>query len=354
MRNVIVLFVVMILIGFGVYLIGAPNNNIDKQSNDLVSVNEVKNKLAWGVGFDPHPNGIHQDKYLLEHLDKVKDLDLDIVRVEVPQWTDKPYEYLDPVVDRLIAEGIEVVIAFQPNKAFEEYEKNDDLRNDSYHRAYDIAKHYSQKNIRYFQMGNEVATGSVKPGWPGRDDRSYIPEKYNMIYAWLDGASSAISDVDRNFKKIITGHWLHYGFFDKLNRDGLEYDIIGWDWHQESPYLVDIESDGMKINLIDELEKLGKELWITEGNSLYGSYYGESYQAQYLDKMINHIIDSGKFSTFMFLSIYDGIPKPNDPKDSVLGLRKMNKTDGVLELGEAKEVYDLVKSIINKNKNEKN
>jgi len=314
----------------------------DLKVNNLPSYTD-QNSFKWGIGFDPYPNGVHREDNFNTVVKKDQELGVKWLRIMVPDWDMASLTYTTNAVERCSKEGFNVIVGFQPEQSYDSYD-------DPYKNGFDLAHKVASQlsNINYFQLSNEPAAGAIKETWSGVDEESFDQEKYQKVAAWLKGASDGVKDVNPKAKKVITGHWLHVGFFDLLDKDKLGYDIIGWDWHQQSPDLTKIEDQGQVYNLLDLLKKFKKEVWITEAGIYGGSQNGEQAQADYLKQLANQTYDSGVVKGFFIFTLYDGIPK-QEQNENNLGIMELNQDQsGAWILGEPKTAYYEMQNIIKK------
>lgn len=337
MTKKVIIIVLIILSGLGVYYLTRPSYSSIKTGNKQVSEKSFK----WGIGFDPAPTGVHTTEILDQVLQKDSDLGMGWLRMEISNQLADPFTPTDPVIYAAEKKGFRVIIALQPD-AEKDFVDSAYAYKVAYERAYNIAKHYSE--IDYFQIANEPAGYALKDGWPGISDDSFIDAKYQKMLFWLRGASDGIAKANKNAKRIITGHWLHFGFFQMLIKDKLNFEIVGWDWHQKSSDLTKVENQGVTYNLIDELKKLNKELWITEAGLIEGSSSGEDQQADYLNKLARQVYNSRAFKGFFAFTLYDGIPQ--NGSNSNLGIVKLEKKGNEYILGQPKEAYRIYQTII--------
>lgn len=333
MNKIIISLVIFTL---AVFLSGCNNPNIS--FNDGAA---NQKDFKWGTGFDPYPNAQNTDEVLKQVISRAKELDIKWVKFGIPQWDDENFSTSTKVVEQCQQTGLRVVLGFQPTKSFLDYS---DPYQAGYDQAYKIARKFP--SIQYFQIANEPASAAIKENWPGVDAQSFEQQKYQKVLKWLEGASAGVKKANRGAKKIITGHWTHVGFFKMLAEDKLDYDIIGWDWHQESPDLTKIDSQGKNLDLIEELKKLDKELWMTEAGIVGGSSNGEDKQADYLNKLANQVYNSQAFSGFFTFMLYDNLPRA-EKNENNLGLVKLIQDDnGNWQLGQPKKAFEEYKNII--------
>lgn len=329
----IIPIVLFILIFLGMYLYNNYGNSSPTKPND--------HSFKWGVTLDPYPYGEVDGKVLDQGLARAKELGVKWLRFNVLNYPGDPFTLTDDVYNKAVKNDFNVVLIFQPDKDFQEFPNPYQA---GYDQAYKIASHY--KDIEYFQLANEPAAGAIKPNWSGVNQDSFDQDKYQKVLLWLKGATEGVKKANPKAKRIITGNWLNAGFFQMLDNDSLDYEIIGWDWHQKTPDLSEVEDQGNQYNLIEILSKLDKELWITEAGLLDGSLNSEDEQADYLLRLIKQVYQSRKFTGLFTFVLFDGQPRyEND--NNYLGIIKNQVTgDGKLSPGEPKKAYRVLKDYI--------
>ncbi|MCQ2450010.1 MAG: glycosyl hydrolase 53 family protein [Clostridia bacterium] len=107
-----------------------------------------------------------------------------------------------------------------------------------------IANRYNGKNghgkIDYIQMENELDVYFAQQvasygGYFGNGDSisNYPQDDLKRVCNNLKNASAAIRDADSDVRIVINAGWMHYGMFQYFQNEGLDYDILGWDWYTD-------------------------------------------------------------------------------------------------------------------------
>ncbi|EKD57087.1 MAG: hypothetical protein ACD_58C00003G0001 [uncultured bacterium] len=296
----------------------------------------------WGVTLDPYPYGEVDKNVLNANINRAKDLGVKWIRFGILNYPADPFTQTDVVYNKIIENDFKVVISFQPDKNYDQFT---DPYQTGYDQAYSIASHYN--NVKYFQLGNEPAASAIKYMWSGIDEESFDSDKYNKVMLWLKGAAAGVKKANPKAKRIITGNWLNIGFFKMLNNDNLDYDIIGWDWHQKTADLTKVEDQGNTYNLIDKLTKLNKQVWIMEAGILEGSVNGEGKQAEYMINLARQVYQSKKFGGFFIFGLFDGQYRYEGDNNNLGILKNSKNSHGKLGPGEPKKAYWVLKNYIN-------
>lgn len=319
-----------------------------KQTKEDVQPNPTTtssaNKILWGISVNAYPTGPHLPETLERVTSQINDLGVSIIRYTFPSW-DKPdpFIFTDTVMERWKNEPFEIVMAFQPNI---DYIDMKDPYQEGYDQANKLAARYPQ--VSYFQMGNEPGNHALKPSWSGATEDSYETAKYSAVSAWLKGASDAISVNDKSAKKIVTGNWLGAAFCEKLVDDGINFDIIGWDWFGETQHDIFVtKADGDDVTILERLNKTGKDIWLTEtGISGSDKKAQAAYISDFAKKAAKYSYVKAVFvGVFFDQSHLDGTSGQND------GIYSIEKNaDGSFKFAQPKPAYRTYKKIISDSK----
>ena len=255
--------------------------------------------FKWGVGINPYPTGDHSPETAYKVLDEAQELGVTHLRVALPVREEDPWSQIDPIAEKALEMKLWLVLVIDPKEGILGV---NDPYNEGYSQAKEIAAHYKDK-IKYYQLTNEPAGSAIKGSqYTGKYKEDYDDGKYQKVIEWLKGASDGIAAEDPQAKKIVTGHWTHVGFFDRATADGLNFDIIGWDWaNQKKEDVVDIkdlkDENGQPYDLIGKLNSSGKELWIAEAG-LNTSKNPPAVNDAYLKEFATEIFQRREFSGF--------------------------------------------------------
>lgn len=293
------------------------SNNID---NNLQNVQE---DFHWGV-VGNYTLGDSFDSFLIQAA-LTKQLGAQWFRVGVsPQ--EKNFSTSDQIVRALTESKIEPVMIIGPDLS-KMLSRTDysAIEREAQDLAFKTATHFKGK-VHYYQINNEVGSTCLKDNWDGWNPDSYDPQKYAVVSSWLRGANKGIIIADRQAKRIINDQWQHVGIFELLARDGIQYEIIGWDWYHENPDLTKVEyAPGQYRNIPEKLKTFNKEIWFVEANRTHGSYKdAETAQADYIEKIALAAYQSGIFKAFFVHDIIDK-PAENLEQDRNWGLVKVKK-----------------------------
>lgn len=347
----LIVFIVLTVFVFKKGFIKNKNISADDLNSKVELESEKTQVFKWGVGMNMFALTSDASKGVdwtisKPQFDAAKELGVEYVRVGIPDWAmERQDELILPAVEYANSIGIKIVLGFDPvegNPVKMAEEKN--IYEDGFKWGKEIASRYKGK-VNYYQLSNEVTGTAMKDSWSGVSDESYDPAKYQKVIQWLKGASNGVHQSDPGAKRVVTGHWLGFGFFKMAIRDGLDFEVIGWDWYGQNKDLTRIESGDKVYNLIEELSSFNKELWIAEANSPSGSKEGEDYQARYLKEFGTFIKRDARFSGFFPLSLFDNTV-PEGEKKSYDGLITIKNKGGIWMIGPKKKSFNEYKELI--------
>lgn len=264
--------------------------------------------FKWGTQLRPYATNRYSDQLIDQQLDFAKELGVKWARLDWHNFND--FSWHDRIIDEANKRGIHIVLILEdigvptdtsgaPAKAKA--------------RVAEIVSSYKGK-IRYYQLFNEVAGTALKgPDQPGTDfARDYNQVKYREIRDWMEAAISGIKDADPSAKTVVSAQWTHTGFIEQLIKDGVKFDILGWNWFSDMAsggYLDEPivgETRDNKITLLEKIKGFGKPLWITELNYRPGETgMDETKQAEYLTRLATKLRQSGDFEAVFEFELMD-------------------------------------------------
>lgn len=203
--------------------------------------------------------------------------------------------------------------------------------------------------VQYYQLSNELS-GVVysKPEDRGETlDAGYglkmDKKRYENVRAYTKAMGEYIRENDQNAKIVISGHWVLIDPIVKLIEDGVQADIIGWNWGSgisDNPGIKQIDNYGT-MDLPKVASDLKKEFWIIEANRDDGSMNGkESDQADYIEMISRKAYQNPKISGYLHFVLTD-MEEPGAVGQ--LGLVKVK--DG--QFGQKKKAYSSLKNVAN-------
>ncbi|HLD34865.1 MAG TPA: hypothetical protein VJB62_03300 [Patescibacteria group bacterium] len=210
--------------------------------------------------------------------------------------------------------------------------------------------------VDYYQLSNELS-GVVyaEPSEPGEKlDAGYglvmNKNRYEHVRRYATTLSREIRRLDPNAKIVITGHWVLINPVLELIKDGVQADIIGWNWGTgmgEIPGVKNIDNYAM-MDIPKMAKSKGKDFMIIEANSDDGSKGGkEKEQARYIKKLASNAYQSPNVSGYFHFLLTDAQPSQPGPDLGLVRLKKTaTKTYG---FGSNKIAYDVLKNLAAQN-----
>ncbi len=206
----------------------------------------------------------------------------------------KAWEELDNLVEQAFQRRLKVfLVLFADGPQDVGNPAPDSLK--SYRRqASEIAHRYKGK-IAYYQLGNELDNLCINEGASGENQSDYPKEPvgdkripYDNLRDWLLAVSAGIREGDPDAKRAININWTHFGFLEKLNKDGVQWEVTGLDWYWGLGPVTLQEPHPMSF-VLDRLEQYPQpEVLITEGNINNGTLVStEAQQADYIERIAN-------------------------------------------------------------------
>lgn len=310
-----------------------------------VTAENYQEPFMWGINVNPSP----VRKYSLEMWNKqmklVSGLGANWIRLTYGANVEERLEIFDEMVDSANKKGFSVFLSLDSSEPVTSLKKPYD---DGYQVASEVAEHYKGK-IKYYQILNEVG-GTVVKGWEysGENESDFDPDKYQNVREWSRGAISAIRKIDPDAYVVLDFHWTHYAIVEMLIRDGVDFDILGWNWYADMGMMGEKElSDGTL--LIDKLKSYNKPIILAEVNSLpTKTAKEEAKQAEFIEQIADWAYNSGIIKGFFIHELTDIAPTKTR-EEGYFGIVRFKKApDGGYTFGEPKEAYDTYKDIIAK------
>ena len=228
-----------------------------------ISSPDYSGGFQWGVTMRPNAIGSYTPAYWQAQIEKAKELGVNYARVNWDYNVGNTFSYTDKIIGKLKDSGIEPYLIIEHNPK--------DGYNNLYQNGYDdgnsIASYYKGK-ISFYQMDNEVGAQAIKdPTFSGVNEWDFDDGKYQKVKEYMRGLSDGISAADSSATKMVTISWMHTGFLDKLQNDGIAYDMIGIDWYDWMGNFFTRKISNNRT-LFQKLKSFGKPLIFAEINSL--------------------------------------------------------------------------------------
>jgi hypothetical protein len=306
--------------------------------------------IIWGV--NGHPINSYPGVTIARQLDYVKDLGMKSYRVNISDVAGG--SKLAVVVEEAKARGIDVLPVITPG--------NIDLKVDSAEVLYAKARELAialgsrfKKDIRVWELGNELENHAIIERCEMRDDGTQYPcewgpaggvhtldyygPRWKKVSAVLKGLSDGMIEVDPSIRKAMgTAGWGHLGAFERMHKDGIQWDISVWHSYGQDPEW------GFKA-----LAGYGKPIWVTEFNNPFGSQKGEEQQSEGLRKAMVRLLQLQRTYKVEAAHIYELLDETYWAPDfeAYMGLvRLKGKPGGGWAAGDPKPAYFTVRDLI--------
>ena len=260
-------------------------------------------------------------------------------------------------------------------------ETTSELYGKAYSAAFALVSRY-KNSIHVWELENERDVwsnyrkgdpwhGGTYP-WPasaGTGTTDYYPPRLAVSEALIHGLADGVRAADPDSVRIVNFAWVHTGFIQNLENDGIPYDIVGMHWYAN----VDQETQGgmgdmtcpgqtlpckppLKYASVLELLQaitFGKPLWVTEtdywpvtGNS---AAFDLGSQEEYLPPALQLWRDNPTTYPLQVALIYELLDEPalgGVPFFSEEGIYETTVVNDYTYLGPAKPVYPPMEKVI--------
>lgn len=319
----------------------------------LLATTAVANAdILWGA--NGHPVVSYPGVPIERQLDLLKDLGMKSYRVDVYNANADTTRTLAA----LVREGKERGVDILPVIANDGFDLTNGSAEDLYRQAYDLAIALGSQfkdDIRVWELGNEMENyaiirpcekrddGTQYPcGWGPADGKSaldYYGPRWAKVSAVLKGLSDGMNEADPEIRRAMgTAGWGHTGAFERMQEDGIEWDISVWHMYGDDPEWA-----------FEELAGYGKPIWVTEFNNPYGSKNGDQQQAEGLRQAMERLKElQGKYEVEA-AHIYELLDEKYWEPDfeAFMGLVRLNpRREGEWAVGEPKPAYLVAREII--------
>lgn len=312
MKNFLIVLFVLILVSAGGYFGWRYYNQSQATDSPTVKARTTKDGFIWGVTTRPHALSRYHPTLWKNQVGLASDLEVNYVRID---W--EPEGRYNGKIDPIgLSHALIKEVEAQKMRIYLSFGENGKITGSSnpYQDGYDLANQVVGANkghVDYYQLANEISSESLRGAeFPGDKTSEYDLEKYAKIRDWLNGAIDGVKKADPQAKTVVVGQWTQIAFFDKLQEDGVNFDIIGWDWFSDMGLMKDVKiSDG--TYLVDKLKSFNKPVILAEvgqrpdGNKEDGFVMDEDKQNQFISEMANWSHDSGFIKGFFAFELTD-------------------------------------------------
>lgn len=306
--------------------------------------------LLWGV--NGHPLNAYPGVSIERQLNYLKDLGMKSYRVNISDLD--AADDLAALVSAGKQRGIEILPVITPGHI----DLDKDSTGELFEKARALASGLGSRfkaDIRVWELGNEMENyaiikpcekrddGSQYPcAWgpaAGVDARDYYGPRWVKVSAVLKGLSTGMTEADPTIRKAMgTAGWGHTGAFERMQQDGIKWDITVWHMYGEDP-----------VWAFEKLARYNLPIWVTEFNNPYGSQRGDKQQADGLKQTMVRLRElQGKYR-IEAAHIYELLDETYWAPDfeAYMGLvRLTGSAESGWKVGEAKPAYGVVRELI--------
>ncbi len=305
--------------------------------------------FLWGA--NGHPFTAYPGIDCEKQLDLLHDLGLTSYRVNISRLEDMTR--LIDLVRKAEVLDIEILPVLTPALDMDK-EEPVDLKRKAYSFAFGVVSGLRGK-VRVWELGNELENFAMIRPCEIKDDGGqyncswgpaggvgvldYQPARWNKVSAVLRGLSEGTKRADPSAQRAMgTAGWGHTGAFQRMQKDGLDWDISVWHMYGQDPEWA------FKI-----LAQFGKPIWITEFGNPGGSSDGEGPQADLLVSTMVRLRELSITYNVKGANIYELLDETYwEPSDEARrGLLRLEKSGPASwQVGKPKLAYNTVKSFL--------
>lgn len=305
--------------------------------------------LLWGV--NGHPFTAYPGIPYKQQLELVKELGMRSYRVNISVPSQAPM--LAKLVSDAKPLGIEILPVLTPALNLKT-ETAEQLYSRAYRMAVALISQF-KGDIRVWELGNELENFAIIKACEMRDNGEqyncnwgpaggvspldYYGPRWAKVSAVLKGLSDGTISVDPTIRKAMgTAGWGHVGAFERMQRDGIEWDISVWHMYGDNPEWA-----------FKKLATYNRPIWVTEFNNPLGSQRSEEEQVSGLVKQMTRLRELQKVYDVEAAHIYELLDETYWAPDyeAFMGLVRLEKNGaGGWRLGGPKPAYSVVQQLI--------
>lgn len=125
------------------------------------------------------------------------------------------------------------------------------------------------KYFTYYALGNELDNRAILANRSGQLSTDYDAKKITVISNYIKGMDVGLKASDPTAKTMVDESFLHYGFLQLMQKNGVNFDIVACHWYSDMEGV----AAGSQYKIPDITKKLSslftKPIWFTEVNKRY-------------------------------------------------------------------------------------
>lgn len=302
--------------------------------------------MTWGATIRPYATGDDPLESINKQYSLIKELFPNDVCVRANIETDMDVN--DKLVEAKEQYSTRLYLILEEDLDFN---KSDDYEGKAKALAQKIVGRYKGK-VEYYQIMNEV-TGTIysKASDNGEKlDAGYgltvDKTRYDNVTTYAKALSAEIRSIDPRARIILTGNWVLVDPVLSMLEDGVDTDIIGWNWGSglsNEPGIIDIDEYGT-LDIPAKVAAVGKKFWLVEANKDDGSYDGKDQeQATYIKTLATAARDADNVQGYFHFTLTDLL---EEGPAGALGLVELTKgTDGSYTFAPKKPAFDILSQV---------
>lgn len=183
----------------------------------------------------------------------------------------------------------------------------------NYRRGYATGWNFAARHrgrFSHIEAGNELEIGSLRftvdssvtPAridyFEGADLDNYTDHLLTRTTSFLRGMADGIHAASPGTSVIVNAGWRHFGFFEALRRDSVDFDVYGYHWYSE---MGDFATEVLPHLPGD------KEIWVTEANrrNTSDSYSDPVEQAAWIGRISRRLAAIPRVRALFIYELYD-------------------------------------------------
>lgn len=221
--------------------------------------------FTWGA--NGHPFTAYPGTSMEQQLKYLDDLGVKSYRVDI-RSTDA-ISGLEKLLKMAKSHEIKILPVITPGAIDLAGDSEKVLYDKSYKLAHELGTRFKTE-IRVWELGNELENYAIIQPCEMRDDGTQYPcewgvasgigvldyygPRWKKVSAVLKGLSDGMKSADPDIGKAIgTAGWQHVGAFERMQEDGIDWDISVWHLYDDDPQWA-----------FEKIAKYGKPIWVTE------------------------------------------------------------------------------------------
>lgn len=349
MKNSLIVILALIIGAVGGYFTWKyflSNDSSTSSKTKKVTLENYKEAFQWGINVYPSEPQRYTLEGWREQMKAVSELGTGWIRLGYDSNTTNRLQENNDRVKAAEASNLQVFLVLDSTSPVD---KVSNPYQDGFQVASEAVSNFKGR-IKYYEVLNEIGGTTIKKdgGYSGEKESDVDPKVYAQVRDWSKGAVDAIKKNDSQAYIVVDSYWTHYAVIDMLVRDGLDFDILGWNWYSDMKMLGERKLEDGTL-LVDKLKSYNKPLILMEVNAVVNkNKIDENEQSDYIQAMSDWAYKSG-FVKGLYVSGLVDSPKTAQKEGCLCGIIGYKKSSsGSYILGDPKKAYYTFQEIIKK------